>query len=503
MEYAGTMTDGGTTYKYFRAPIPTNAAKFAVNNGKAVVHSTGLKDIYPLGTVDNTQKDYTTDRMVFTLSDTSLSILSPTFNAGSTSGTTTVTVQDSHADYVVRGSTATPSRTDTLYIRDEAGWNIAKTDGKIRFYDENGELITGAGTDGNGTYTLIRSVAEAAADGGKVWYKITIPKNAKTFTIFYHDSTTHAPVTTQTYDIYPYDADAAEGSYTKTGNMYYKTENGGRTLSLLDSVGETTIVQSAAPYTAPSYVSSNTRDGSGGDYLYLVCNDKSQWTDMKVTFYNAGGTAMEFTQGSSATDGIAPEYLNHVAYDPVSPVDGVSTSDPNAAGYWFRLAIPAGAKTFTVTGTDAANSSSRNTASAAVYELRSAEESSSLNKPSRYDKDWMTGDMQYRLPDSGTVPTLLYPVFTEDDIATMEAGGQTVYDYVSSTVADESKITAYAGADSAKQPTHSENEPSNPKPVLYDTSKSEISYTWEEDSGVSTDIYSTIPDLHRAAMSMT
>lgn len=489
MEYAGTMDDGGTTYKYFRAPIPTNAAKFAVNNGKdkneAHTKSTTQQEIFPLGTVNNTQKDYTTDRMVFTLSGTSLTVNSPTFAEGSTSGTTTVTTQDSHADYVVRGSADSPSRTDTLYIRDEAGWNIVKTDGKIRFYDQNGDLITGTGTDGNGTYTLIKTVAEdpAPADGAKVWYKITIPKNAKTFTIFYHSSTTHAPVTTQTYDIFPYDADATEGSYTTTGNMYYKTESGGRTLSLLESVGTTTIVPAATPYAAPSYVSSGTRDGSGGDYLYLVCSDKSQWTDMKVTFNDENGAPMAFTQGGSTTTAIAPEYLNYVAYDPVSPVDGVSTSDPNAAGYWFRLAIPAGAKTFTVTGTDTANSSSRNTTSAAIYELRSADESSSLSRPSRYDKDWTTGDMQYRLPDSGTVPTLLYPVFTEDDVATMEAGGQTVYDYVSSTVADESAITDYAGADSAKQPTHSVSEPSNPKPVLYDTSKSEISYTWEEAGG--------------------
>ena len=467
MEYAGTMEDSGTTYKYFRAPIPTNAAKFEVNNGRDEKHSTVMKEIYPLGTRNTTSQDYTENRMVFTLSGTAesnntLTIVSPTFTVTQTTGTTTITSQNSHRDYTVRQS---DSSNDYLYIRDEAGWNISIADGKVKFYDGSGQLITGTGSDGNGTYTLIKTVAETGTDG-KIWYKIEIPAGAESFNVFYHSS--GSTVITPLYDIYPYGADGSEGNHTTTGNMYYKTVNGG-TLSLLESVGETTIVTHPHEYTNPAYVSANTRDSSGGDYLYLVCDDRAKWTGMKVTFYKADGTAIEY----GSTTEFTPQYLNHVAYEPISPVDGESTSIADAAGFWYKIAIPADAATFTVTGTDSSNSTTR-TASGSIYKLRTT--------PTRYENVWTLGDMQYRLPAtiSGSTNTLLYPKFTENTEYTVELGGKTISSRVAPLV-DESQVAGYTNVGTT--PTYTPAVAS-PDPVLYETNLNNAVYTWEDESAL-------------------
>ena len=465
MEYSGKMADGGITYKYYRAAIPTNAAKFSVNNGRdkgGSIKSTGQYEILPLGTMNTTSTGYTTDRMVFTLNGTTLACISPDIQMERQEGTTSITEQDSRRDYTVRQSNST---NDVLYIRDVANWDIAFADGKIKFYDGNGQLITGDGTKGNGEYTLIKTVAETGADG-KVWYYIEIPSNAKSFNIFYYKNST--AYTSPNYDIYPYGAEDTEGNHTTTGNMYYETETDGRTLKLLDMTVGTEQVVTKAEYTAPSYVSSGTRDGKGGDDLYLVCGDRTQWKNMTVTFYKADGTAMTFTQGSATdTDAIVPEYLNQVVYEPINPVSGESTSDENAVGYWYKVAIPKDAVTFTVTGTNT-TSTAHTTAKAEIYKLK--------DTPTRFEEGWTLGDMQYRLPDSGTTPTLLYPVFTEVDVQTMEAGGETVYDYVSSNKADETAVADYAGADAALLPTHNITEPAYP--VLYETSDSKVTYEW-------------------------
>ena len=458
MDYAGTQ-DG---YKYFRAAIPTNAAKFSVNNGKDKSGNyskaaTALEEILPLGTASTTGTGYTKNRMVFTLSGSTLNLESPTFTVTETAGTTSITEQDSRRDYTVRQSNST---NDVLYIRDVANWDIAFADGKIKFYDGNGQLITGDGTKGNGEYTLIKTVAETGADG-KVWYYIEIPSNAESFNIFYYKNST--AYTSPNYDIYPYGAAGTEGNHTTTGNMYYETETDGRTLKLLDMTVDTKQVVTKAEYTAPSYVPDNTRDANGGDDLYLVCGDRTQWQDMKVTFYKGDGTPI------SGAEDVTPQYLNQVVYEPINPVSGESTSDENAVGYWYKVAIPKDAVSFTVTGTNT-NNTAHTTANAVIYELRTT--------PTRFAENWTLGDMQYRLPDSGTTPTLLYPVFTEVDVQTMEAGGETVYDYVSSNKADETAVADYAGADAALLPTHNITEPAYP--VLYETSDSKVTYEWTE-----------------------
>ena len=271
-----------------------------------------------------------------------------------------------------------------------AGWNIAITDGKVKFYDENGALITGDGTKGNGTYTLIKSKAEPAADGGKVWYSIDIPENAKTFSVSYHSSQSTL-VTTPVYDIYPYSATDTGENRTENGDMYYQTVSGG-SLELMEATYEVTPVP--VDYTGFAL---------RGDYLYLVCADKDRWKDMRVYFKDAAGNSV--TESLYLT----PEYLDYISYDPIHPVDGISSADPNAVGYWFRVPIPVDAEKFVV------DSTGDGTTSGDIYRLETP------TSVTRYDKDYTLGGMEYRLPDSGTVSTLLYPVFTE--IPASEANG--------------------------------------------------------------------------------
>lgn len=440
MEYSGTKD----VYKYYRMAIPTNASKFALNNGynSTVKTSSGTYyDILRLDTVgSNTATDYTKDRIVYTLtgsdSNSTLTLAAPYFVPHEELGTpASISVQSDNADYTQRNSiTNSPDIPDYLYIRDDASWNIGIGSGKVKFYDENGALINGNGTGGNGTYTLIKTQADSDS---KVWYKVSIPQNASTFAVSYITGSSTL-VATPTYDIYPYGASGTDGNHTETGNMYYNTETGGK-LSNLNTVDST-----------PQTYSYPARPTTGVDYLYLVCANKAYWNGMTVSFNDSSST--------SAT----PEYLGEITYDPISPISGVSTSDPNAAGHWFRIPIPDGATSFTATSSD-----SNRTSTGTIFEWRAS--------PTRYEENWTTDGMQYRLPDSSGKSTLLYPVFTEEELQSTEMGGQTVYSEESVKV-DISQLESFTTASPAKQ-VEAKND-NVTYPVLYQTDAATVRYDW-------------------------
>ncbi len=455
MEYSGTQ--GGN--RYFRAPIPVNASKFSLNNGmnKSGSYSkqTEKTDILRLDTslTNTASADYTRNRLVYSLSSTTLTRTSPSFNLTTTQNISVGTPQDSHVDYDIRQSDGTND--DMLYIRDTAGWNIQAGAGKVKFYDADGDLISSSHIpmDGRGTYTLVRTVADSGSPAA-VWYTVPIPEDAATFTVIYNSGNS----TTQPYAIYPYGDGSSEGSYTTSGNMYYETNSGGALSTLEGAVTELN------PPVTYDYV---TRDGTtdGGDNLYLVCTDKNRWKEMTVTFY-ADTTVLKV---------VPAEYLNEVRLVSSDPEDGESTTDPSAAGYWFRAAIPMNATSFTVTGKDGADSDAEHTTSdAEIYELS--------QKLSRYKKDYTLGDMQYRLPIQGTSkPTLLYPVFTEDDSYTLDVGDQTISSQPGVPLIDESQVTDYAGASNGLLPSASASEPTNPYPVLYESTTNNYSVSWTQE----------------------
>ena len=453
MEYAGKQTENTTEYTYFRIAIPNNAAKFQLNNGaENSGRKTATYDIPRQSTFaqeGGDKSDYTEGRVVYELTDTSLSMTSPFFKSSYTEHTHTSDAQSSGKDYTARPNDTTPN---FLYIRDTAGWNMDIGGGQVKFYDASGAQITGSGTP-TGTYILLVTNTEATAPNGysttAKWYKIEIPQNAVTFTVTYDSGAK----TTARYAIYPIGDDSKrDGKDYTTGDMYYETVSGG-TLAIIDS----TVIELGA-YTEPDYLpADDTSDGHRGDYLYLVCSDPNDWANMTVKF-----------TGTSTVTANA-QYLNEITLAPAGqePEAGKTTSDPNAVGHWYRVAIPADAKAFTVIDSEGTPL----TASAAIYELST--------KVSRYKKDYTLGDMQYRLPDSGNKPVLLYPVFTEVEPAEYELGGQTVTT-TSLTPVDESQIEPYVDATAATMLAGSGD--AYDYPILYQTSNGTVTYKWEVDA---------------------
>ena len=379
MKYAGTA--GG--YQYYRVPIPANAAKFSVNNGKQYgsddndkkkstnnTVSTGKYDILPYAASDNVTSEgvleSTQNRLVYTLtasgSTASLNMTSPSVqtNTGSTSRSETIN-QKYLVDYTKRG--------DKIYIRDTAGWNIpaatASEGGTVVFYDSNNNPI---GT--SSPYKLIKTVNEtpeqATANDGteeKAWYWLDIPQGATKFTL---TSGTHSATNVPIYTLNT--SSTGSGTWT-TGNMYYETTGSG--LAVL----KPTFTDSN-PYAAYD----NT--GSRGDDLYIICEAVGNTTPPKraVQFYDKDG-------------------------QPLKNVNATYINDKDGKA-WYKAAIPTGATTFTVTTT--VGSTSTTTPSAKIYELR--------EKASRYRNDYTLGDMQYELSSGNDVLTCTYPVYTEEAV---------------------------------------------------------------------------------------
>jgi len=453
MDYAGKQKENNTTYSYFRAAIPTNATQFSINNGKDDNSRVTPKyDILRLSTTtEGTDKaDYTKDHLVYELDSSAktLTMTAPHFKKTENVTHHSSGAQSSGKDYNARQTVS--GTDDMLYIRNTAGWTMGIGGAQVKFYDENGAQLGIAGT-----YTLIMSNTETEAQAEandytavKEWYSIPIPENAVSFTVTY----ANGKKTTGRTAIYQSgNNNSRDGQYT-TGNMYYETEDGG-TLSVISS----TVTHPGA-YTDPIYAPTHTRNGDGTDYLYLVCADKNDWQNMTVTFKDATGTTIKFTDTNDNEYSSFPvQYLNEIKAAPAgeTPISGETSDDPKAVGYWYKIAIPDGAKSFTVSRTHGAD-----TSSAVIYDLAA--------KTSVYKKDYTLGDMQYRLPDSGTAPTLLYPVYTEIEGISMEVGD----DAVSGTgaiQADATAVAAYESAAPATAPSYTANEPNNPYPVLYNT----------------------------------
>ncbi len=206
-------------------------------------------------------------------------------------------------------------------------------------------------------------------------------------------------------------------------------------------------------YVEPTY---QKRD----DDLYLVCADKSAWDGMTVTF--------TFEDNSTVTaNANNVQYLNYVSYEPLNPVAGVSTSDPNEVGYRFRVAIPkkvtgTAPDTVTTTPTKFTATKGSNSAEGAIFRL--------TDKTSRYDNDYTTGDMMYRLPNANGKPTLLYPVYTEEEVQSVEVGGETIYSQPT-VKANERAVADYAKAETAKLP---KSDGTAQDAVLYETDSNTI-----------------------------
>lgn len=483
MKYSGQQDNK----QYFSIPIPSAAAKFSLNTGcNSYSNSTGIQTyrktpIYDIlrkvdaGYADNTRADYTKDGMVFELTADGtngiLSRTSPDFlmSVDVQTHTEGTAQQDSQIDYEKRG--------DVLYIRNTAGWTIGQPDisgsggGKIVFYDADHQPIRAAASNvsGNGTYTLIQTIEESAeqseantgsAGNSKEWYTIEIPRDAVSFRLT-------APQPTGEYPVYPLvSSNTGTSDSRTTGGMYYET-SGTDSLSLLWPT-----FHSNAPDTSDEIFSAEADNGQRGDTLYIVCADKSSWNHMTVTFYDADNVPIPNVNGDTA---ISAKELGTLSFASggTAPIDGVSTSEADAAGTWFRAAIPSGAVSFTVTGEKAGVE--RTTQKAAIYELHP--------KLSRYRKEYTLGDMQYRIDDSTDISPipmkLLYPIFTQDDVYTLE-GHEDISTESGTTKIDETMISGYMNAAAVTAPAVSESAPENPLPVLYGTDTNNVTYEWKE-----------------------
>lgn len=431
MDYAGkrTDTDPSGTYEYYRMPIPAKAASFSVNNGKGTT-ATAKAEIIRYGTDGNVKSvddASSSDRFVYDLYSNALTRL--TYSAGTPQAHTVTTTEgqtESTHNYTVRQTTTGVD--DTLNIRDDAPWGVAIGGARVTFYDEHGAPI------GDGAYTMIKTNADS---DDKVWYTKKIPEGAESFSVSYTKGSTPTTTTTPKYPIYPGTTAGADGNVTTSGNMYYKTESGGK-LSLI--------------YTESTYSEVNDETyAKRGDDLYLKClkTDKTtNWKDMTVTFYTGSGTVIR--------SGVTAKFVND---------DGNNS--------WYKVSIPEGAEKFDVIGGVTPHTTDKES----IYELRS--------KYSRYRKDYTLGDMQYELPSSGSETpnkaTLLYPIFTPDDEYTLELGnGQTISSIGSLIPVDETQVSTYVGAAGETRPiTTAENV----SPVLYNTSSTNITYEWEDGAG--------------------
>lgn len=310
---------------------------------------------------------------------------------------------------------------------------------KVKFYDSSNSVI---GT--TGTYTMIVSETESASvasdnrtngagsSTAAKWYSIDIPMNAAKFEL----TAPHA--TAQQYDIY--ELINSDGStdrnykWTK-GDMYYET-SGSDALTLLYP----TYYQSVDYTATDNYGTGNAR----GDNLYLVVSDLDKWKNMRVTFYNASGAAIPNSSGDTA---IVPNYIGYKNY---------SSTNSEAAGYWFRIAIPTDAASFRAT------SSSSNSDSGDIYEL-------SQNRTYHFRNDYTPGDMQYRITDTLSGGeynlSLLYPIFTEEPYYSLNDEVNNSYPTNNITI---------------PTPTSGTND----APILYQTSSDTITYTWEETTEV-------------------
>ena len=403
MDYAGTQHDDteNKDYQYYRIAIPADsvgATKFKINNGMSRTNETTnfydilKKDDNPPSPI--VSKDYTTGKLVYKLSGTALTRTEPTFKETEVNEDpiTISNEQNSGVDY-------DHTRGDKLKILDDAPWITVTNAGdgigtvKVKFYNSSGTVI---GT--KGIYTMIQSKADA---NSKRWYSIEIPDGAAKFTLTYPNGTT-AP-----YDIYEYSPNSdgkdkndntIDGNWTADG-MYYRTKSD-KTLELISSTVQAT----------GNTVEANDETYSKrGDNLYLVTSQSM--SNIKVVFYGADGTAFQTDANAITAKYIADDGSDH----------------------WYKVSIPKNAVSFKVI----ANNGAVTLQQADIYELKT--------KIARYKENYTLGDMQYRITaTNNSKPTLLYPVFTQDDEYTIDVGGNTISSNIAIPQVDESAVSGYS-----------------------------------------------------------
>ena len=447
MDYSGKQD--GT--EYFRIAIPKNAAKFSLSTGKQYSDdgntsiqtrkTTGKYDIlrYAPTETDTNKSDYTKGNMVFDLT------------GSGTTGTLTKTypdlVQTEHTETYSSTETA-PSldsisnspRGDYIYIKDTANV-MANTTPTFSFKDAGGVALTSP---------VVLKLDKDSSNHR--WYRVGIPTNAASFTI---NGGSDNNV------VYPKSTSSTQQMNVTPGDMYFETVTN-TTLELLwpkftsnaDDLSDEIFEDEDGTHP----------DGQRGDNLYLVHaeSDLSDWTGMKVTFYDSSGMPMENSNGDMS---IRAKSLGLLTAPPTGQplIDGTTTDNADAQGYWYRVAIPYGAATFTVSNADGTIT----TPKAEIFEKR--------DKISRYRKDYTLGDMQYRLNCAST--KLIYPIFTEVENQTLEISqGQTIGSESSLTRVDASQVSDYADNNAATATTQSDTL--STLPVLHETDTNTITYEW-------------------------
>ena len=447
MDYSGKQD--GT--EYFRIAIPKNAAKFSLSTGKQYSDdsntsiqtrkTTGKYDIlrYAPTETDTDKSDYTKGNMVFDLT------------GSGTTGTLTKTypnlVQTEHTE-TYSGTETAPSldsisnspRGDYIYIKDTADV-MTNTTPTFSFKDAGGSALTSP---------VVLKLDKDSSNHR--WYRVGIPTNAALFTM---NSGAAA------YPVYPKSTSSTQQMNVTPGDMYFETVT-----NTMLNLSWPTFTSNADDLSDELFDDEDGThpNGQRGDNLYLVHAEStlSDWTGMTVTFYDASGMPMANENGDTK---IRAKSLGLLTAPPTgqSLIDGSTTDNADAQGYWYRVAIPYGAATFTVSNADGTN----NTPKADIFELR--------DKISRYSKDYTLGDMQYRL--NGTTPKLIYPIFTEVSNQTLEISeGQTISSESSVTRVDVSQVSDYADNHAAAATTQSDTL--STLPVLHATDTNTITYSW-------------------------
>ena len=374
------LKDSGTNQygHWYRVPIPSDAAQFSINNGRANNSiavpgvTTAKMPIYrKANSEEPAANDYTLGNILYELtgsqSSGTLTVLYPKFDTIITS-----TGADNYAvDYAKRG--------DFLYIANIGNLVLKSGDtitGKVKFYDTNGSLIAGS-TYTNGEYPLKDSGTRDGAD----WYKLEIPSGAVKFDLM-HDGGTISD-----NPIYPkMSAPQISDNVPYTpGDMYYSTAVNALTVTYPVFTGGSSGVTWS--YTG--------RNGTDGDHLYLVHDPGESWASLAVTFTDGDGVVIE--------PNVPAEKVGALTYGN-PPDDHYSTNIVNAVGTWWKVPIPAGAEKFIVSGS-IGGTAQQSDNSGIIYELLSAEDDTR--------NDYTLGDMVYHITSGMSIALdIAYPKFT-------------------------------------------------------------------------------------------
>ena len=460
-------------YQYFRVPVPSNAAKFSVNNG--VKNSTGTA-LYPV--ISHNQllaAGLTNGAQVYELkANNTLELVSPKETVTVTHVATGGTVTSAGIDYTIRTHEDNNTTVnDCVWIKNTDDWDSTNFKAiTFMFYDAGGQQITSSDKE----YPAFERLDDTDS---KNWICKEIPVNAASFKIKYNGT-----VSAEYYPIYPQAEEGTTKTFT-TGDMIYETTGNGTspTLSLswpMDNYYTTEAQPTNAWYSAR-------------DYLYLVDTAASTaWYNMRVVFYDEHkGPINDQSSNQNYTKEVSATKLGSLtaAVDGEIAIAGETTTVAEAVGTWYRIEIPESAAYFMLYDTSAESATKQ---SDEMYPIFPKRDSYSSRKT-----DYTLGNMQYSIaaPGSGDSPskyalTRIYPVFTEteepespniNELQT-NTGSQTADDINKANGAPLTRYTdvePYASLPVATAPTSTASAPSD-TPVLYATTSNNISYAWTE-----------------------